>query len=297
MQLLAPIPPSEWPAEALLARLRGRRAVLGRGDLNQEQADSPEQVFLRELTWVYRHLETKFRRTMQAYFEIVAMRQVNQALRYRLNGEPAPQAFLRMELLDRSLRQTFSVDQDPLELVNHLERSWSAWQFVSGLSRQYLEQGPGGVEQQLSCGILAQGLQDSKGVVRWFVMALIDLRNILAVLKYWRWQAKLAPQLLAGGNVSISKLKRIWRAQDRQQLGSVVGKVAGGTVAGSEPRQVERIMLAGIGRQLHRYGRDPLSVAVVIDYLWRRHVAAQNQQLRLLIGRDQQELLLEAMLP
>ena len=297
MQLLAPIPPSEWPTEALLARLRGRRAVLGRGDETHEQTDSPEQAFFRELTWVYRHLDRKFRRKMQAYFEIVAMRQVNQALRYRLNGEPTPHAFLRMELLDRSLRQAFSEDQEPLELLNHLEESWSEWPFVSGLSQQYLEQGPGGVEQQLSCGILDQGLQASKGVVRWFVMALIDLRNIVAVLKYWRWQAKLAPQLLAGGYVSISKLKRIWRTRDRPQLGSVVRQVAGGTVEASEPRNVERILLAGIGRQLHRFGRDPLSVAVVIDYLWRRHVAAQNQQLRLLTGRDQQGLLMEAMLP
>jgi len=214
------------------------------------------------------------------YLEVVATRQLVLALRYRLAGEDPPQALHRSRLINPLLLERIVVERESAKLVNWLETSLTeSYPFARGLSRCYLQQGPGGAERQLSSGILVHGLGKAsrKEIVRWLLENLIDFRNLLTILKHWHWKVRSAPVLLAGGQFGTAGLLRTWRREDRTGLQRLVGRLARGSVNDEHPRAVERALLNGLSHRLQQAGRDPLDPALILDYLWRCQVLAHNQ--------------------
>jgi len=59
---------------------------------------------------------------------------------------------------------------------------------------------------------------------------------------------------------------------------------------------MERAFLYGLTKRLRRLGRDPLGLAVIIEYLWRTELALHNQQLRQGLAEDRDSLLEEVLL-
>lgn len=293
MQLLMPIPASELPREALLARLRSRRARLG-----QLFASAPEADLQAALEWVYVRLDARALRQLRPYLEVLALRSLLLGLRYRLAGEPLPSALARLRLLNPALFELLDRPGEPATVVLALEQALCAdYPFAAGLAGCYLNQGPGGVEQQLGSGILSAGLARSRTrVVRQVLTALIDLRNLLAVLKYWRWQVATPPPLLAGGALPTPQLRRLWAAQDQSAMLKLLRRLSVLPPADSEPRSVERLLLGSLSRRLQRSARDPLGLGVIVDYLWRCQIEAGNRNLRQLLGEGREELLAEALL-
>ncbi|MDT8440174.1 MAG: hypothetical protein RQ723_00760 [Desulfuromonadales bacterium] len=283
MQLLNPLPPSDLPAEALYARLRSRRAGLRTAPLPDGIEPVTVETELRAvLNWVFRRMDRRLRRQLGPYLEIVAMRQLILWLRYRLAKETPPAAVQRSTLINLALLDRLETIDAPLRLVETLEALLAAdYPLVDGLGETWLKQGPGGVEQQLGRGILEHGrAQVRQPTVRQLILGLIDLRNVLTIVKSWHWQVRAIPRLVAGGELAGDELLRVWQRQDRRRLSRLVSRVAGHRTDSGQPRGIEKALLDGLTRRLQRAGRDPLSPALVLDYLWLCQVQAHNRLIR-----------------
>ncbi len=281
--LLAPPPPAELPAEALLARLRARRAALA-----LHGADNGGPTPEAAMAWLHPRLGGALHAGVAPYLEIEAMHCLLLALRHRLAGTSVPPGLLRQPWLAAKLPVLLEQPGEARAVVTRLEAWLSpAYPFVAGLTAGYLDQGPGRLEQQLAGGILGQSLgRACVPVVAMTVRFLIDLRNLLAVLRHWRWHLRVAPGLLAGGELAPAILTRAWAAGDTATIGRLTTQLAGADRADLEPRAAERQLLGGLTRRLRRAGRDPLGSGVILDYLWRCKVATCNRTLRQAAGEE-----------
>lgn len=289
--LLAPPPIAELPGETLLARLRARRAALDLHGIGG--GPTPEAL----LGWLHPRLDRRLRRALRPYLELEAMHFLLQALRHRLAGETVPPGLLHQAWLAPELATLLDREGDAGAVVAKLE-AWlrKDYPFAAGLTRGYLDQGPGRVEQQLATGMLTYALALAHDpAMRMTVRFLTDLRNLLAILRHWRWKLRLAPELLSGGELDRELLRRAWAANDAAAVERLATRLAGTPLIDLEPRAVERQLFGGLTRRLRHAGRDPLGVGVVIDTLWRCQVAARNRALRQAAG-DEDGLLAVALL-
>lgn len=292
MQLLAMTPPAELPTDALLARLRSRRSAI---DLaaKQDLEAAPGEI----ANWVYRRLNKQLRKSLRPFFDLLAMRNLILALRYRLAEQALPAAIMQNALLAKPL-QDLIMAPDPETTVVRLESALAGhYPFVTGLAANWRSQGPGGVEQQLASGILEHGLNRSgKSIVARTLGYLIDMRNCLVVRKFWRWQVSQAPRLTPGGKIPVESLARTWAARDEDRLAVQVKQLAGGAGRSLEAVNMEQALINGLTRLLRQAGRDPLGLAVIIEYLWKSQLAAHNQMLRKSLAEDREELFEEVLL-
>jgi hypothetical protein len=169
--------------------------------------------------------------------------------------------------------------------------------FIVKLASTYRNQGPGGVEQQLADGILQHGLvRAGNDILKVTLCYLIDMRNFLMINKFWRWRVNQAPLLTAGGKTETTILQRIWATHDSDRLSRLTTRLAGEPLISAKAVGIEQSLLNGLTRLLRRAGRDPLGLAVVIEYLWRAQLAVHNQVLRKSLGPGREELLEEVLL-
>lgn len=293
MKLLAPIQPAELPADALLVRLRSRRSAF-----ELSAGETAEGLPGEVVSWVYHRLDKRLRKQLSPFLELMAMRSLTLGLRYVLNGEPVPHALMRHTLLAKPLQNLLAATLDSKATIARLEAVLvNDYPFAAGLAATYQNQGPGGVEQQLASGILQHGLNRSgSDVLSVTIRYLIDMRNLLTIRKFWRWQVAQMPPLTEGGAVETALLKRIWLAHDDDRLVTLAARLTGGSGRFEKAVQMEQGLINGLSRTLRRASRDPLSLAVVIDYLWRSQVAAHNRLLQRILPAERQELLQEVLL-
>ena len=292
MQLLATTQPAELPTDALLARLRCRRAAI---DLAADRTNEapPGEV----IEWVYRRLNRRLRKRLGPFLDLLAMRNLVLALRYLLAEQDLPVSLRQNTLLAKPLQELIMAPDAETTIVRLESALVKDYPFVDGLAITWRSHGPGGVEQQLASGILQHGLNRSdKGIVSRTLSYLVDMRNCLVIKKYWRWQVNQAPQLTAGGSISVERLTRIWAARDEDRLATLVTKLGGLPTRNLEAINLEQSLINGLTRLLREAGRDPLGVAVVIEYLWKTQLAAHNRLLRNILADGRQELLEEVLL-
>jgi hypothetical protein len=291
--LLARPPLTELPAETLLARVRGRRAAV---DVHGADAAGgpPPQV---AIAWVYRRMGKRLRTALTPYLEVEAMQLLLLALRYRLGGEAVPAGLLRQPWLHHDLAGLLEPPGERRAVVAALERRLlDHYPFAAGLTAGYLAGGPGEVEQQLAAGMLTHALTRARSpAVIMTLRFLVDVRNLLAVLRYWRWQLRAAPPLVAGGELPVAQLRQVWADRDVIRFDRLAARLTGRVLDDREPRAAERQLLGGLTVRLRRAGRAPLGAEVIIDYLWRCRVATSNRTLQR-IAADQEHLLAEALL-
>ena len=292
MQLLATTQPSELPTDALLARLRCRRAAI---DLTSDRTTEapPGEV----IEWVYRRLNRRLRKRLGPFLDLLAMRNLVLALRYLLAEQDLPVSLRHNTLLAKPLQELIMAPDAETTIVRLESALVKDYPFVGGLAITWRSHGPGGVEQQLASGILQHGLNRSdKGIVGRTLRYLVDMRNCLVIKKYWRWQVNQAPQLTAGGSISVDRLTRVWAIRDEDRLATLVTKLGGLPTRNLEAIKLEQSLINGLTRLLREAGRDPLGVAVVIEYLWKTQLAAHNRLLRNILADGRQELLEEVLL-
>jgi hypothetical protein len=294
MKLLIPTRPAELPEEALLARLRCRRAAI---DLRA--ADHVTEAPATDISlWVYRRLNSRLRKRLEPILDLLAMRSLVLGLRYALAGETPPAAVLDHCLLDEPLKRLVTITAESETIIAWLEEALGkSYPFADGLVVTYRNQGPGGVEQQLADGILQHGLaRADSDILKETLRYLVDMRNCLMIHKLWRWQVRQAPPLTAGGRFATTGLLRIWATNDRDRLVRLATRLAGQPLTSAEVVGMEQSLLNGLTRFLRRAGRDPLGLAVVIEYLWLAQLAVHNQILRQALSADRDELLEEVLL-
>ena len=294
MKLLTPTQPAELPKEALLARLRCRRAAIDLRAANHATEAPPADVVL----WVYRRLNRRLRTRLEPFLDLLAMRSLILALRYTLAGETPPAAVLNPSLLAGSLKRLVTMTEESEATIAQLEAVLAKdYPFVAGLTATYRRQGPGGVEQQLADGILQHGLARSDNdLLKATLRYLVDMRNCLMINKLWRWQVSKTPPLTPGGRYATSSLQRIWANHDSDRLARLVTRLTGKPLTSADVVGMEQCLLSGLTRFLRLAGRDPLGLAVIIEYLWLAQLAVHNQVLRQALVADREELLEEVLL-
>ncbi len=292
MQLLAMTSPAELPTDALLARLRCRRSAIALAARKDLEA-APGEI----ADWVYRRLNKQLRKRLRPFLDLLAMRNLILALRYLLAEQPLPASIMQNALLVRPLLDLIMAPDAETTVVKLESALAGSYPFVNGLTATWRSHGPGGVEQQLASGILEYGLKHSgKGIVNRTLGYLIDMRNCLVVKKFWRWQVSQAPQLTPGGKISVEALTRIWATRDEDRLAVQVKQLGGGPAGKLEAVSMEQALIKGLTRLLRQAGRDPLGLAVIIEYLWKSQLAAHNQVLRKILVEDREDLYEEAVL-
>ncbi len=295
MKLLDSTKPAELPTEALLARLRSRRAGI---DLLDPVATESTEASV----WVYQRLNKRLRLRLEPFFELLTMRNLTLQLRYLLAGE-LPATILNNSLLMKPLRQLLANSGENQALIAQLEAALvSDYPFTFGLTVTYREQGPGGVERQLADGMLVDALERSRNLpLKRTLGYLVDMRNCLMLSRLWRWQVKQPPALTSGGNLDRNNLQRIWARHDSERLTRLAERLTGESLRNSQRDGgvtigMEQAFLRGLTRLLRRLGRDPLGLAVIIEYLWRVELAVHNQLLRKTLSDDRDSLLEEVLL-
>lgn len=292
MKLLYATKPAELPSDALLARLRGRRSEINLS------ADIAEAQVITPSNWVYQRLNRRLRKRLSPFLDLLATRNLTLALRYVLVGEPPAVALINDSLLNQPLLKLLTSNREPDVIVSQLEAILiEDYPFVSGLNQTYRSQGPGGVEQQLTEGALQQGVKTAGDPLLERVLRyLVDLRNLLTINKLWNWQVGQAPTLAAGGSIPPASLQRVWAAKDQERLTRLVTKRAGMTQAETTAVKMEQLLFKGLMRMLRRAGRDPLGLAVIVEYLWLTQLAQHNLVLRQALSPDHETLLQEVLL-
>ncbi len=293
MKLLSHTHPSELPTEALLARLRCRRAGV---DLAAEELHSVPSVDV--VSWVYTRLNNRLRKRLEPFLDLLATRNLVLLLRYTLAGGVPPAIILNNSYLDEELRRLAVAREDAEAIVAQIEVALSGdYPFVVGLTTTYRNQGPGGVEFQLAEGILQHGwLQSNAKIIKATLGYLIDMRNCLMINKLWRWKVNQQPPLVQGGSLMKTSLQRVWAARDSGRLAKVTAQLAGEPSCSVEATGMEQCLMRGLVRRLHREGRDPLGLALIVEYLWLAQLSIHNQLLRQGLAIDREELLEEVLL-
>jgi len=292
MQLLVTTQPAELPTDALLARLRCRRAAI---DLASDRVtETPPGAVIE---WVYRRLNRELRKRLGPFLDLLAMRNLVLTLRYLLAEEEPPVSLRRHALLAEPLLELIMTPDAETTVVRLESALIRDYPFVDGLAATWRNHGPGGVEQQLASGILQHGLNRSnEGIVSRTLGYLVDMRNCLAIKKYWRWQVSQPPQLTTGGALSVDQLARIWSHRDEDRLAALVAKLGGGPTRSLQAVSMEQALINGLTKLLRKAGRDPLGLAVVIEYLWKIQLAVHNRLLRNIMADDRHDLLEEVLL-
>lgn len=269
MKLLVAAAPSELPTEALLARLRGRRAALRADD------DFPAEAVTG---WIYRRLNNRLRRDLTPCLDLLALRTLIVSLRHALAGEAPPEALQRDGLLAAPLHRLTGAAYSSETLMAKLEEALGGdYPFAKGLAGIHRQQGPGGVEQRLVLGLLQHGLARSRNhVVCWLLGSVIDLRNGLAIMKHWQWQIATPPVFAHGGTLTTDLLLRTFSGGNRERLAHMLGTPG----ATRHTAALEQALLAKLTGRLRQAARDPLGLAVVLESLWCAQLALHNRALR-----------------
>lgn len=289
--LLQPQPEFPPPLDFVLARVRYRRAMV---DVTGEQESWPGQLTEKglqmALRWLYCRLPARSYQQLRPYFELLGGRSLVMALRlHRAEAEESLRRLLQQSLLHPDVAVLFHQTQTSEQMVSRLEAALTPeYAELQELTATYAEQGPGGVEEQIAAGLLQRAcLQARATPLQALVARLIDLRNVLSVGKYWRWQVSREPPLIDGGTVALARLRRFWSSRDEAGLAQLVSRQARRSeVLSHDVRSMETCLLQGVTNEMQQFGKDPLGTGVLLDYLWRCQVAARNRALsRLQAGR------------
>ena len=267
-----------YPSDFLLARLRGRRRELADvGSSRQRELVDPWSLLQDELCWLFKNMNRKMRQEFGYCFLYFELRRLLNALR-RLSGR-SREGLTRLavqSLLNRDLtRQLQAVEEvvDAVRLLDVLLEQESG--VAPQLENILAEQGYRQMEEQLTnLFFLAVVKQTQSPALRGYFGSLIDLHNLLSILKARRWKLSETATLLAGGAHSPEQWQVLLRVGREPQLHKAIGRISG--VEGFDAESVEHALLGKIHHTLHRQARAEPEAFLFLDYLWERYLQARN---------------------
>jgi vacuolar-type H+-ATPase subunit C/Vma6 len=290
---------SGYPAEYLLARIRGRRSRLIRdwraplaaatpaeflssplyqGFVRERSLDGLWRSLLREQGWVFGQMEEGLRRALAPYFLYTELRTVLICLRLLQSGKTQQIGeVLAGCLLDERV-QAVLAERDAEAGAAGLEEVLVPLSGAfRGLAAEYREAGLRGLEQRIVRNylesVLVRTLHPS---LRELFVRIIDARNILALYKSLKSGARDRSVFIEGGTVTTGRLQELLERDDLLAVTGMVRLASGIAISAPEPTQVEVALYRGITRHLKREGRDPLGTVVVLEYLWRCSLEVMN---------------------
>lgn len=212
----APGAPYDW----LLARMRGRRARVP----DTASAD-PWSVALAETRWLYRRCEAPWRERIAPLLALLEVRQLVMALRLLDGGErTAAGAALHDSLLHPALLRQLVQEMPSAQRLRALTRLPQVTGLLGANAETAALSGMRPFEALFVDRLLGYGRTGGGKGLGDFFGELIDLRNLLALLKAQRWQTPESPAFLAGGRRSERALRRLALRDDA--MGRLVAEIA-----------------------------------------------------------------------
>ncbi len=288
-----------YPLEYLLARIRGRRGyliddwgpVLAAADplaavsappWRQAPVLSPEEAVwstsLREFAWVYSQMEWRPRMIFAPLFLYFELRTVVLCLRRRSAGDEGDMAgLLRFSLLSAKVRRILQENNDLPAIVAGLANLFGSMaEPGKGLKKAYREGGLAGFEERLA-NFYLEHMANTRlhPVIAEFFSRLIDVNNIIILVKRLRWRIAAPPSFIRGGKVRQSHLLDAARRPDMEGASLLLFRITGAEVSPTAGN-MESLLLASITRMVRRTGREPVGIGLILDYLWRSSMQARN---------------------
>ncbi len=307
MQLLYNPRSEGHPAEYLLSRIRGRRARLIRnwspliydtspreylsspsylGFVRERTVEGVWRDLLREYRWVYGQMDGKLRAVFRPFFAYAELRTMFMGLRYLEGGKKDMlEDTLDASMLSKEFKAAFRTSEDAATAVAKIGRRLSG--DFAALGDAFKAGGLRSVEQLLTNTYLASVLRTSlHPVMRMFFRRVIDSRNILGLYNSLRLKKKGDPSVfIAGGSVPVERLRDLLRKEESSAVNALIKRVAGAAATALDVTVVETALYRGTTRRLGKEGKDPLSVGLILDYLWRCSIEVTNLSV-LLSGKD-----------
>jgi len=278
-----------YPAEYLLARIRGRRANLVAARLAPIASELPmaggmtasaaREQLRAEFCWVYRQMNEKLRETFAPLFFWFEVRTIIISLRFRRGGERGKAtSLLAGSLLAAPVQGALTKDGEPAEVIDELAGMLATVaEPCRGLGTICRQQGWKDFEQGLAtCYLERMTDPPVHPLLREFFRALIDLRNLVTLAKQLRWQLKGPPAFIRGGELALARLEKTRVEGTPAGLAALLGALPGMGALPAAPGNPEPLLLGWLTSKVRALGRDPLGCGLILDYLWNCSVEARR---------------------
>jgi len=278
-----------FPADYLVARLRGRRAnlieqwqpLLEGAQASVAQDEETWHALQRELEWVYVQMNPALRQTYAPVFLLFEIKTIVLCLRNRsVRRTRNVERLLEHSLLAEPARRALSNEPDLAGAIENLTRQVPIEELrVRELANSFSESGFRGLEDTLMRLVLEhianQKLDPGLGA---FFESFIDLRNAMILYKHLHWDIQRTPSFIAGGRIGADRFRTILERGDRVAFDSLVGSLTAGRPVPDPASEtaLESLLLGSLTRGLRRAGRAGDDSGVILDYLWRIYVQARN---------------------
>lgn len=271
---------ADHPEEYLLARIRGRRAErldrlrAPRPALTDTPHGDEEAITAgheAEVHWLYRQLAGQTREGVAPLFVLFELRRLSNWLRQTDEAKEWEQhcwRFLAQGLWHPTLvRQGVRCGNAQGLLALLAERVTALAPELKGVPLEHEAHRLLEVERRLTGAVLVHGaIRGQFPVLRELCRSLIDLCNVLGLVKSWLWKLPALPAPIPAGHLSPAHLARIWREGDV----TGVGLPAAVTKEGITPEQIatlEEVRKEAIWQGVRKQARLLDPCAVITDYL------------------------------
>ncbi len=310
MNLLQSPDGSGYPAEYLIARIRGRRAWLVKvwddilsssvpaetmlpsyyGALVSEYAkEGVWKRMLQEFRWVWLQMNRGLRNIFTPFFLYSETKTIVLCLRHKIEKERTTDVedLLSFSLLSREVKDILKREADmPLILEEFEKKFLSPDGNPAGLKEIFAQEGLKGIEEKLVNRCIDQIIASKlHPVLHGFFVFLIDIKNIMTLYKYDRWDVKTDPVFNQGGSISESILRKTVQEGGISRIIRLVHQRTGISVQEPGASEIENTLFAGLTKYLRIHAREGSEAGLILDYLWKISIEARNFSI-LLYSRD-----------
>lgn len=284
-------PPFEgYPTDYLVARICGRRSLMLRNweallmtpkpalpaKYAERGVGGSEEAVARalrwELWWVARQMDGWLREIFHPVYIYFELGTIFTCIRYKAlkETEEAVEIILAKSIISPALKESIRrADSQAAAMEIAVEAFRARSEAYRGIARA---RRPADAEQRLTDTFLKEAAANAPHpVIRGFFRIVIDMRNLISAYKRLRWGIEIAPPLIEGGNIEISRLKGI---ASEAALISAARRLTG--LAAKRPSDVEGLFLRRLLVYSKEAARGVGAVGVVLDYLLRCHNEARN---------------------
>jgi len=305
MQLLKPLRQNEYPADFLLARLKGRsgrirldwnslRAV---GDpvlwghpafmaryLRDHREDGPWIFLFHEFGWVRSRMNSSLRNTFFPVFLYFELFNLLAALRFREQGNLVDRidAIASYSQLDDSLFGRIRNESSMENIINELAQSFAP--LAPGFERAwqaYFEGGFPVLDQALLEELFSYWSSRVRSVLlRIFLRQLIDATNLLGLYKAMQWNVEKLPAPVPGGTLEP---RLFIKGFEKGKMDTLLGKAGVGEVVSEQESGtwLECAVFLNLRKMLKRNVHEPSGVGYILFYLWEHFMFVRQYSLML----------------
>jgi hypothetical protein len=222
-------------------------------------------------------MDQKTRREFGLCFLYFELRRLLIALR-RLAGQSREglEQLEREPLLNRQLVRSLQGAATVVDAARRLDAALTEKNRPAPrLEQIFVEQGGRKMEEQLVNFFFRFALaREHKAPLRHFFGQLIDLQNLLALIKTQRWKLPEHPVFLPGGTHTPQQWQALLGPGQELKLRQTVKRLSGSAEFSAE--SVEHAVSGRILRSLHHQARSVPDPFLILYYLWGEYLQTRN---------------------